>query len=179
MGGFGPPIRAFLPLPRRIQQLCDRPNCDPDYDTSTIQVLSIGTGRSTYSLSPPGDDAGILFWSQHVANVMAISQEQGVETPLEYLLGERYYHVNFELVDPGWVLDGVEHIGALMALGKERAAQEFEAVRERFLDDVVAPYTPFDSASRAPLAGETPSVVKPGRSPGAAHDLFLGRDLRA
>ena len=76
-------------------------------------------------------------------------------------------------------LDGVEHIGALMALGKERAAQEFEAVRERFLDDVVAPYTPFDSASRAPLAGETPSVVKPGRSPGAAHDLFLGRDLRA
>lgn len=152
----------------RIQQLCDRPNCDPDYDTSAIQVLSIGTGRSTYSLSPPGDDAGILFWSQHVANVMAISQEQGVETPLEYLLGERYYHVNFELVDPGWVLDGVEHIDALMALGKERAAQEFEVVRERFLDDVVAPYTPFDSTSRSQPAVATRSLLPPGGSQGVA-----------
>lgn len=32
----------------KIRQFCIRPLCDPEYDTTTIRVLSIGTGNTTY-----------------------------------------------------------------------------------------------------------------------------------
>jgi len=83
----------------KIRQHCTRTGCDPEYDTSTIRVLSIGAGSATYSLSPPGSDAGALYWAPRIAEVMTTSQVQGMQSPLEYLLGDRYQKINFDLPD--------------------------------------------------------------------------------
>ncbi len=166
-----PSVLAFAEA-MKIQQLCDRPDCDPAHDTSAIEILSIGTGRTTYSLSPPGDDAGILFWSKHVANVMGISQVQGVEGPLEYLLGERYYHINFGLADDSWTLDGVEHIEELMALGAERAREEFEHVTQRFLDEPAPSFRGFPDVPRRAVPLVSPSRLRAHQEPLIGHSAL-------
>ena len=58
----------------QIGKLCTRASCDPQFDVAKIRVCSIGTGSVSYSLSPPGIDAGALYWTKHAAEVMIISQ---------------------------------------------------------------------------------------------------------
>lgn len=120
----------------KIRRYCDGPRCDPAFDVSTIQILSIGTGITTYSLSPPGSDAGILYWSRHVADVMGLSQAQGTEIPLDYLLGERFHQVNFDLADSSWKLDGIQHLDQLFKLGRARGDEEFDSIAEQFFSEV-------------------------------------------
>ena len=128
----------------KIRQYCTRPTCDPVYDTSTIRVLSIGTGNTTYSLSPPGSDAGALYWAPHIADVMGTSQVQGVQTPLEYLLGERYKQINFDLPDSTWTLDNIGRIPDLFDLGTKAAEVEFDRVARGFFDQPKSQdYVPF------------------------------------
>ncbi|MEO1529042.1 MAG: CBASS cGAMP-activated phospholipase [Planctomycetota bacterium] len=118
----------------KIRQYCTRPQCDPVYDTSSIRVLSIGTGNTTYSLSPPGEDAGALFWAPHIADVMGTSQVQGVQMPLDYLLGDRYQQINFEIPDASWSLDNVDRIPELLKLGEESGDAEFDRIAPTFFE---------------------------------------------
>ena len=48
-------------------QLTER---DEHLHMDDFRVLSIGTGFSEFSLSPPGPDAGLLFWAPNVTDVM-------------------------------------------------------------------------------------------------------------
>ncbi|MEL6108216.1 MAG: CBASS cGAMP-activated phospholipase [Planctomycetota bacterium] len=131
----------------KIRQFCTRPQCDPVYDTSSIRVLSIGTGKAMYSLSPPGPDAGALYWAPHIADVMGTSQVQGVQMPLDYLLGDRYQHINFEIPDPSWTLDNVERIPDLLKLGEEAGNAAFDRIAPRFFQSKKADdYVPFSAA---------------------------------
>jgi hypothetical protein len=57
------------------------------YDADNIHLLSIGTGRAQFSLAPPGADAGLLYWTLRVAEVMGTSQIQGIYLPLKFLFG--------------------------------------------------------------------------------------------
>jgi patatin-like phospholipase/acyl hydrolase len=116
----------------KIRQHCTRPKCDPEYDTSTIRVLSIGAGSATYSLSPPGSDAGALYWAPRVAEVMTTSQVQGMQSPLEYLLGDRYQKINFELPDNTWALDSTNRVPELFDLGRKAGEKHFDRVAEQF-----------------------------------------------
>lgn len=128
----------------KIRQFCTRPQCDPAYDTSTIRVLSIGTGRATYSLSPPGSDAGALFWAPHIADVMGTSQVQGIQTPLEYLLDDRYQQINFDLPDKTWTLDNIDRIPDLFELGSNAGQNEFDRVAPTFFAQAkTQDYVPF------------------------------------
>jgi predicted acylesterase/phospholipase RssA len=128
----------------KIRQLCDLP-----HDMSTVELLAIGTGRISYSLKPPGGDAGILYWAGRIADVMGISQMQGVEIPMEYVLGDRYHSVDFDLPDRTWSLDGVHRIPDLMALGRASADERYEAIKGRLLLGPAAPYVPFSGAQAA------------------------------
>ena len=127
----------------KIRQLCNRPACDPAFDMSTIRLLSIGTGRTTYSLKPPGADAGLLYWASRIAEVMGISQMQGVQLPMEFVLGDRYHPVDFDLPSRSWSLDGVEHIPELMALGHESAEAHSSKIEEQFLVGPAVSYEPY------------------------------------
>ena len=127
----------------KIKQQCNRENCDPDFDTSDIRVLSIGTGDARYSLSPPGADAGIIYWAQHVADVMMNLQVEGIQSPLNFFLGERYEAINFELPDESWALDNTSNIEELFRLGRTSAAQEFERLAPKFFDVAKKEFVPF------------------------------------
>ncbi len=102
-------------------------NCD----VNEIHLLSVGTGTAQFSLSPPGGDAGLLYWASRVADLMGTSQVQGIHLPMRFLLGERYHHVNFEMTER-WKLDAVENIPALFATGQKTAEEQFSSINESF-----------------------------------------------
>ena len=128
----------------KIRQHCTRSTCDPAYDTSAIRVLSIGTGNPTYSLSPPGGDAGALYWAPRIAEVMFASQVQGIQSPLEYLLGDRYQKINFDLPDKSWSLDSTDKIPDLFELGRKAGEDQFDRVAKTFfVEPKSQDYVPF------------------------------------
>jgi patatin-like phospholipase/acyl hydrolase len=71
-------------------------DCDPKFEFTDIHVLSIGTGEPRYSLSPPGDTAGLGWWGPRVFDITSISQSQGTHFQLQYLLDDRYTRLNFD-----------------------------------------------------------------------------------
>jgi len=125
----------------RIQQFEGQNKSEPEFLAADVHLLSVGTGRAEYSLSPPGSDAGILYWASRVADVMGTSQVQGIHLPLIFFLGDRYQHINFKMPEP-WGLDAVENIPKLFAMGKERAAETFDRVDERFFKHTRRPFSP-------------------------------------
>jgi len=128
----------------RIQQF--EKNLDPNAPISTnnIHVLSVGTGKSEFSMSPPGNDAGLIYWATRIADVMGTSQSQGVHLPMKFFLGDRYRHVNFRMTED-WGIDQVQHIPELFKMGEKRAAETFDVVKKEFLDNEAPCFVPFHS----------------------------------
>lgn len=125
-----------------ITEECCRP-ADARFDLQEVSMLSIGTGQTTYSLAPPAGDAGMLYWSRHIANVMSVSQVQGAQLPLNIVLGDRYVQVDFPLDDPTWTLDNVQMTNELFELGRRHGAELHDQLRDRFFAETQAPYVPF------------------------------------
>ena len=126
----------------KIHECADR-ECDPRFDPSGIQILSIGTGEPRYSLSPPGHNAGIGWWGTRVIDVVSVSQSQGVSFELQYLLGDRYTRVNFELPDHSWSLDSIEHLPDLLHLGRTVAHDSLAQILDQFFDSDSPDFVPF------------------------------------
>lgn len=116
----------------KIRQFCTRVDCDPCFEQNEIRILSIGTGEARYSLSPPGSDAGALYWAPRIADVMTKSQIQGVQLPMKHLLGDRYLKINFDLPDTSWTLDNTNLIPDLFKLGREVGERQFDRVADLF-----------------------------------------------
>jgi len=147
-----PSMLAFAEA-MRIQQFEKRHDDKPHPNTKDIHLLSIGTGRAQFSLSPPGSDAGLLYWASRVADVMGTAQVQGMHLPLKFLLGERYRHINFKMTE-AWRLDAVEHITDLFRVGEERAEECFQWVNESFLQHKRTRFTPVTSTEDEILISE-------------------------
>ena len=128
----------------RIQQFQKQLAPDAEITTNDIHLLSIGTGRAQFSLKPPGNDAGLIYWASRVADVMGTSQAQGVHLPLKFFLGDRYRHVNFKMTE-AWGLDEVQHIPQLFAMGESRAAETFDEVNREFFQHERPCFVPFHS----------------------------------
>ena len=126
----------------RIQQFEEQQKDHPHYHTDDIHLLSIGTGKAQYSLSPPGPDAGLLYWAPRVAEVMGASQTAGIHLPLKFLLEDRYQHVNFKM-EKRWPLDAVEHLPNLFRVGQQRAEENFEVINEKFFQHKRKKFVPF------------------------------------
>lgn len=128
----------------RIQQFANQLDPDAPIVTNKIHLLSVGTGRADFSLSPPGDDAGLIFWASRVADVMGTAQAQGVHLPLKFFLGDRYRHVNFKMTEP-WGLDEVEHIPALFEMGEKRSKETFDTINEEFFQHQASCFVPYQT----------------------------------
>lgn len=152
MWATDPSILAFAEA-MRIQQFCTREGIDLRYNTGDIFLLSVGTGRAQFSLKPPGADAGLLYWASRVADVMGTSQVQGVHLPMKYLLGDRYFHINFKMTEK-WGLDEVEHIPELFEMGERRAAETFDLINESFFKHTRTQYTPFETTENEIILDE-------------------------
>ena len=126
----------------RITEQCRR-NEDQPFLIEDVWMLSLGTGQSTYSLSPPDADAGMLYWGQHVAEVMSISQVQGIQLPLQFVLENRYRQIDFELSDPSWTLDNLDVVGDLFELGHQRGREVIDELSAVFLGETTDRYTPY------------------------------------
>ncbi len=124
----------------KIRERCRRKEIDCTFCADEIEILSVGTGTCTYSHVPPQGGAGILWWNQRFADVVSNSIDQGVHFPLKHILGERYMSINFEAC---WKLDEVEHLHALLELGRSKAREVIDQVAPRFFATPVRPYTPF------------------------------------
>ncbi len=109
-------------------------------DLDQVYLLSLGTGKATYSLAPPGGDAGMLFWASRAAEVMTVSQVQGIQRPLEITLGDRYRHVDFDLSDKTWTLDNRSMTEPLFKMGRTRGAELFDEIDDTFFKNSTAPY---------------------------------------
>lgn len=129
----------------RIQQFEKQLDPDAPIVTNEIHLLSVGTGRADFSMSPPGLDAGLIFWASRVADVMGTAQSQGVHLPLKFFLGDRYRHVNFKMTEK-WALDDVTNIPKLFEVGEQRAAETFDTINEEFFHHETPCFVPFKSA---------------------------------
>ena len=128
----------------RIQQFMKQHDPTAHIVTNEIHLMSVGTGVAEFSMSPPGADAGLLFWASRVADVMGTSQSQGVHLPLKFFLGDRYRHVNFRLTKK-WGLDQVQFIPELFAMGEKRAAETFDVINEEFFQHQASCFVPYET----------------------------------
>ena len=119
---------------------CSNQSHGISFDSSRIQMLSIGAGKNTHSLSPPYDEAGVLYWSKNVIEVMNLLQLQGAQFPLKVALGDRYHHYDFEILDKSWKLDNIDIIDQLFEMGKNDGAKQYEALKETFFTKKTQPY---------------------------------------
>jgi len=122
--------------------LCSTDSHGIPFDSSQIRMLSIGTGQSSHSLSPPGKEAGVLYWARHVIEVMNLLQVQGAQFPLKVALGDRYHQFDFELKDKSWALDNVNMIEELFVMGREEGKRQFDALKDTFFAEKTEPYQP-------------------------------------
>ncbi|EKK00115.1 patatin-related protein [Rhodopirellula baltica SH28] len=122
---------------------------DPIFDSADVHILSIGTGEPRYSLVPPADNAGIGWWGPQVFDVASISQSQGVNFQLNYLLGERYSRINFELPDASWTLDSLQHLPALLHQGRTVAHDNLTRVFDVFFANSTASFVPFEDCGQS------------------------------
>ena len=138
------PIMLAVAEAIRIQQFEKQNQQQAHIETNDLFLLSIGTSRAQFSLSPPGGDAGLLYWAAKVADVMSTSQVQGIHLPLKFFLGDRYRHVNFKMTET-WGLDDVKNIPQLFETGEIKAAETFDWVNELYLQHKRRPFQPFES----------------------------------
>lgn len=121
---------------------CHKDSYGTAFDSSQVHMLSIGTGQSPHSLSPPGEDAGTMYWAQHVAGLMGILSVQGAQFPLKVALGDRYCQFDFELREESWTLDNVDMIEELFELGRQEGRKQFQSLKETFFTEKTEPYKP-------------------------------------
>lgn len=123
----------------QVRRDCHRGECTPTHDVTDIHLLSIGTGQSQFTLKPPGSDAGMIYWAQHAADVMGTSQTEGIHESLKFWLGDRYTHVNFQMMER-WPLDGVEYIPDLFEMGSRIATEVGDTLSSEFFDHTRTPF---------------------------------------
>jgi hypothetical protein len=153
------PSMLALAETMRIQQFEKRHESNPRYETNEVHLMSIGTGRTSFSWEPPGADAGLLYWAPRTADVMTTSQVEGIHMPLQFLLGDRYHHINFNM-EQKWSLDDVSFMPQLFAKGEEVAEQSFSEVEARFFRHTRKQFVPYQEGSDelAPKAATIPSA---------------------
>jgi hypothetical protein len=126
--------------------MCD--DITPPFSTDEIFMLTIGTGTTQYSLTPPGGDAGAIYWAPRIADVMMSSQVQGLTIPLKFLLSNRVKSINFTLPDDTWKLDAVDHMDEMFEMGRQAARDNADDLTQMFLSHRAEPYVPSASDSQ-------------------------------
>jgi uncharacterized protein len=129
----------------KISQECNRPNVDRPFTHRDISLLSIGTGTRRRFSKPNECDTGLRWWGPRLLSISGETQSEGIHSQAQYLLADRYMRVDFEIPDGKWDLDSLDKLDALIHFGDQRAVSSFPAVRERFLTECNAAYSPFDA----------------------------------
>jgi hypothetical protein len=133
----------------KIGANCRRQGVDQPFEWQNISLLSVGTGRPVYALKPPAHGAGLAWWGPRLFNVVAISQAQGIDFQMRYILDERYRRIDYDIPDTAWSLDNVGPIDNLVHLGHQRATDAFLDLRKHFFTEAAPRFEPFLDAAAA------------------------------
>jgi uncharacterized protein len=133
----------------KVCESCNRDDLDEPFDHCDISLLSIGTGRPTYALNPPATGAGLAWWAPHLFDVSSLSQSQGVDFQMRYVLGDRYRRIDYDLPEKGWSLDRGDLVDRLTHLGRNRATDTLLELRPLFFSCLAPKYHPFLDAHPA------------------------------
>jgi uncharacterized protein len=128
----------------KICETCNRNGLDEPFSHCDISVLAVGTGKPKYALEPPPAGAGLAWWAPYLFDVASLSQAQGVDFQMRYLLGDRYRRVDYDIPENGWALDRVDLIDRLCHLGSHRATDMLMELRPMFFTDPVPRFHPFN-----------------------------------
>jgi patatin-like phospholipase/acyl hydrolase len=129
----------------KISQECNRPDIDPRFTHQDISLLSIGTGTRRHFSKPNDSDTGLRWWGPRLLGISGEAQSEGTHSQAQYLLGNGYTRVDFEIPDGNWDLDSVDNLEALIHFGDQRAVDSFPGVRAKFLAECNSAYSPFDA----------------------------------
>ncbi len=92
----------------KISKECNRPDIDPRFTHKDISLLSIGTGTRRHFSRPNDGDAGLRWWGPRLLSISGETQSEGIHFQAQYLLGDSYTRVDFEIPEGKWDLDSVE-----------------------------------------------------------------------
>lgn len=126
----------------KIRDCCKRKE-DICFEPDEIEMLSIGTGKSSYSFIPPTNQAGLLWWGPRLVDLLMYSQAQGINFQAEYLLGQRLVRVDYPIPEKSWKLDSIDLVDQLTHLGRETAHEQFSTLEAKFFDSPAVVFTPF------------------------------------
>jgi patatin-like phospholipase/acyl hydrolase len=129
----------------KIREECKRTE-DPRFETNEIFILSVGTGRPTYSLKPPDARAGLGWWGPRLIDTMFVSQGQGIAFQAHYVLGERHKRVDYDIPDTSWSLDNTKLISELFHYGEKKAHEVIRELKPIFFTAPAPSYKKFDPA---------------------------------
>jgi len=133
----------------KICQSCNRDGLDQPFTHVDISVLSIGTGRPAYALDPPAGGAGLAWWAPYLFDVSSLSQAQGIDFQMRYVLGASYRRVDYDIPEKGWALDRADLVDRLTHLGRNRATDTFLELRSLFFTGPAPKFHPFSEAQPA------------------------------
>jgi hypothetical protein len=128
----------------KISQECYRPDVDPRFTHQDISLLSIGTGTHRQFSKPDDGDTGLRWWGPRFLSISGETQSEGIHSQAQYLLGDRYTRVDFDIPEGKWDLDSVDNLGELIHFGDQCAVVSFPGLQARFLSECNAAYSPFD-----------------------------------
>ena len=127
----------------KICETCQRPGLDEPFAHRDISLLAIGTGRSIYALDPPPSGAGMAWWIPRLFDITLLSQAQGVDFQMRYVLGDRYQRADYDIPEKGWDLDRADLVDRLTHLGRTRATDMFLDLRPMFFTGISPKFHPF------------------------------------
>lgn len=145
----------------KIRERCRRKEIDRCVNPEEVEMLSIGAGIHSYSLAPPREGAGSMWWTQHFGEVVSTSLNQGVHSVLRHILGKRYVRIDFETCSK---LDATDQLNALVEMGRSRAHEVVDEVAPRFFAAPVSPYTPFNDGTRGAPGSAEVGLIQQGEA---------------
>jgi uncharacterized protein len=137
-----PAMAAYVEA-SRIARECKR-EVDAQFTPDDVMILSIGTGETPTSFGMSEVRSGVIAWAPRLLNLMMLSQSQGTNRMLRYLLPEKSYHrINFVHCGDGWALDSVAKLDLLIANGRAEARNHLSGIPPAFWSDEAPPFVPY------------------------------------
>lgn len=108
-----------------------------------IDILSIGTTSSPFSVSAREARRGLWGWRRLALNLIMAAQSEAALSQAKMLVGERLFRVEPKVEGGRFSLDNSKEIGDLRALGISTARHKETEISKLFLNETVVPFRPF------------------------------------
>lgn len=131
----------------KLQRIYQQSQVAPSFNIDDICLLSIGTGKPRYFAKPDQNSDGGLWWIPKLFDVASGAQAQGTHFEANYILGDCYKRIDFEMPSAPWPLDAVETSPELFHIGQQKAVESFAGLRPMFFSQLREKIHFFDMGS--------------------------------